>query len=90
MSMRTRAEVGVLLRKAQDHLRKAQELHADLQELMHRLAHEGIKNKRGAAPQNPEVASGVATAISSGKPTLAFRVLPRFAQLPATAMLPST
>ena len=46
MSMRTRAEVGVLLRKAQDHLRKAQELHADLQELMHRLAHEGIKNKR--------------------------------------------
>jgi hypothetical protein len=48
MSARTRTEVGLLLRKAQDHLRKAQELHADLQMLMHRLAHEGIKNKRRA------------------------------------------
>ena len=48
MSARTRAEVGALLRRAQDHLRRAQELHADLQALMQRLAHEGIKNKRKA------------------------------------------
>jgi hypothetical protein len=46
MSARTRAEVGLLLKRAQDHLRKAQKLHTDLQTLMHRLAHEGIKNKR--------------------------------------------
>jgi hypothetical protein len=46
MSARTRAEVGLLLKRAQAHLRKAQELHADLPILMHRLAHEGIKNKR--------------------------------------------
>jgi hypothetical protein len=46
MSAHTRTEVGLLLRKAQDHLRKAQALHADLQVLIQRLAHEGIKNKR--------------------------------------------
>jgi len=53
MSVRTRTEVGLLLRKAQDHLRKAQELHADLQILMHRLAHEGIKNKRRVPRRKP-------------------------------------
>jgi len=46
MSARTRTEVGLLLKKAQDHMRKAQVLHADLQMLIERLAHEGIRNKR--------------------------------------------
>jgi hypothetical protein len=53
MSVRTRAEVHGLLKKAQDHLRRAQELHADLQTLMHRLAHEGIKNKRKVPRRKP-------------------------------------
>jgi hypothetical protein len=53
MSLRTRVEVNVLLKKAQDHLRRAQELHADLQTLMHRLAHEGIKTKRKAPRRKP-------------------------------------
>jgi hypothetical protein len=48
MSARTRTEVGLLLKKAQDHMRKAQVLHADLQIVMERLAHEGIKNTRKA------------------------------------------
>jgi len=46
MSARTRTEVNLLVKKAQDHMRKAQVLHADLQTLMERLAHEGIKNMR--------------------------------------------
>jgi len=41
------------LKKAQDHLHKAQELHANLQTLMHRLAHEGIKNKRKTPRRKP-------------------------------------
>jgi len=53
MSVRTRAEVHALLKQAQDHLRKAQDLYADLQTLMHRLAHEGIKNKRKAPRRKP-------------------------------------
>lgn len=46
MSARTRAEVALLLKKAEAHLRKGRELHTMLQSLMVRLAHEGLRERR--------------------------------------------
>ena len=68
MSVRTRTEIGALVKKAQDHLRKAQELHVNLQTLMHRLAHEGIKNKRKAPRRTTKGDQVFRTRVPSVKP----------------------
>jgi hypothetical protein len=55
VSQPTRAEVAALLKRAQGQLRRAQELHADLQALMNRFGRLGLierrKSRRSKAPK---------------------------------------
>jgi hypothetical protein len=46
VSQPTRAEVAALLKRAQAQLRRAQELHADLQALMNRFGRLGLIDRR--------------------------------------------
>jgi hypothetical protein len=54
MSARTRAEVSLLMKKAEAHLRKGRELHSMLQSLMLRLEHEGLRERRKTRRKPPK------------------------------------